>query len=229
VAAGIVPAAANLASVLVETGQQPHVVVMSMVASALHSPSKLGQAQAVAEDVLIWAGLNPTILRVAGLFHENVLTLHGTSIRQNASISNSFGDGRAPWIGGRDAAELAVAELLKPAPSAAAITYPPAAEALSHADIARIISAATGRSVEYLSIPHQDWRARLEADADADDSPVNKAMAQHISIIGAAFAGGKAPNVPPDADALTVALGHPPARFADFVREHQRHFSGSPA
>lgn len=60
---GVISAAANLASVLVETGLTAHLVVMSMAVASHESPSRLGQAQAVAEAVLIWAGLNPTVLR----------------------------------------------------------------------------------------------------------------------------------------------------------------------
>lgn len=225
VAAGVIPAAANLASVLVESGQRPHVVVMSMVASHLDSPSKLGQAQAVAEEVLISAGLNPTVLRIAGLFQENVLTLHGDSIRTKGLITNSFGDGRAPWVGGRDAAELAVIELLKPPPPKATITYPAASEALTHTDIADIITARTGRNVRYEYLPQPDWRRLLERRSDSGDVTVNTAMAQHISVIGAAFAAGKGPVIAPDARTLTHALGHPPATFADFVDEHLTAFS----
>ena len=44
VAAGIIPAAANLASVLRDIGSTAHLVVMSMVASSVDSPSRLGQA-----------------------------------------------------------------------------------------------------------------------------------------------------------------------------------------
>lgn len=105
VAAGVVSAAANLASVLSETRSKPHLVVMSMVVSSVGSPSRLGQAQAVAEEIFTWAGLNPTVLRFGGLFHENVLLLHGATIRQDGLIANSFGQGPAPWIGGDDAAE----------------------------------------------------------------------------------------------------------------------------
>ena len=229
VAAGVIPAAANLASAILHSERRPHVVVMSMVASAHGSPSKLGQAQAVAEDVLSWAGLNPTVLRIAGLFQENVLLVHGDSIRRDGLIINSFGDGRAPWIGGRDSAELAVAELLKPAPPATVITYPPSVEALSHAEIADIISAETGRPIDYRAVSYQEWKALLEQQSDTESGPVNKAMAQHISIIGAAFAAGKGPVVTPDPTALTAALGHQPATFADFVHEHRLEFGASNA
>jgi uncharacterized protein YbjT (DUF2867 family) len=226
IAPGVIPAAANLASVLVELGQQPHVVVMSMAVSSHDHPSALGRAQTIAEEIVIWAGLNPTVLRVAALFHENVLILHRESIRQHGVITNSFGTGRAPWIGGQDAAELAVHQLLQPPPPTPVVSYPPGGEALSHAEIAEIISAQTGQKVEYQPISHERWRDMIASQADSD-GPVNLGMAQHISIIGAGFASGNAPVMPADPDALATSLGHPPTTFAQFVRKHRDEFAAA--
>jgi uncharacterized protein YbjT (DUF2867 family) len=225
IAAGVIPAAANLASALVESGQRPHVVVMSMAASSHDHPSKLGGAQAVAEEIFTWAGLNPTILRVAALFHENMLILHAESIRNDRVIANSFGSARVPWIGGRDAAELAVQHILRPSPSAPAVSYPAGAEVLSHAEIAEIISAETGQKIQYRSISYEHWRGIIDSHAN-DSGPVNSAMAQHISIIGASFAAGKAPVRSADPDALAATLGHPPTTFTEFVRQHRDEFAG---
>jgi uncharacterized protein YbjT (DUF2867 family) len=225
IAAGVIPAAANLASVLVESGQRPHLVVMSMATSSHSHPSELGCDRAVAEEIFVWAGLNPTILRVAALFHENVLILHAESIRNEGVIANSFGSAKVPWLGGRDAAELAVHHLLQPPPSTPAVSYPAGAEALSHAEIADIISAETGQKIQYRSISHQQWRGIIESHANGD-GPVNTAMAPYISIVGAGFAAGKAPLVSPDPDALAAALGHRPATFTEFVREHRDEFTG---
>jgi uncharacterized protein YbjT (DUF2867 family) len=218
VAAGVVAAAANLASVLVEAESTAHLVVMSMAVSSPDSPSRLGCAQAVAEEIFGWAGLNPTVLRFGGLFHENVVLLHGSSIR-NGLIANSFGDAPAPWISGADAAELAVAHLLAERPASAQISYPPPAEVISHSDVARILSAATGRRVSYQHISAAAWQRELEAAADSDpESPINKAMAQHISSIGAVLARRSAPLIPPDPDMLAATLGRPPVRLAEFIR-----------
>lgn len=225
IAAGVIPAAANVASVLREADLRPHVVVMSMAPSSHRSPSKLGQAQIIAEEILTWAGLHPTILRVAALFHENIVTLHGQQIRGQGLISNSFGSGRAPWIGGRDAAELTAAALLRPAPASAEVSYPAGAEALSHNEIADIIAAETGRTIEYRTISQDQWRRELELQAERDSpSPVNPAMAQHISAIGASLASGASPSVQPDPTTLASLLGHPPETFAEYVRRHRSEF-----
>jgi uncharacterized protein YbjT (DUF2867 family) len=226
VAAGVIPAAANLASVVRDSGSTPHLVVMSMGVSALDSPSRLGQAQAVAEEVFTWAGLNPTVLRFGGLFHENVLVLHEATIRENGLIANSFGAGPAPWISGDDAAEIAAGHLLTPSPVSTQISYPPSAEAISHVEVARIISAETGRPVRYEHISAATWRRELETAGEAEPmSPINKAMAQHISTIGAALSQRAAPLVAPDPHALTAILNRPPIFFTDFVRQNLHRFN----
>ena len=228
IAAGVIPAAANLASVLVAAGSSAHVVVMSMAVSSLDSPSRLGQAQAVAEEIFIWAGLNPTVLRFGGLFHENVLVLHSASIRDNGLIANSFGEGPAPWIGGADAAEITVAHLLAPRPAATQISYPPPAESINHEEVARIIAAETGRPVRYEHIPAATWRSELEIAGESDPtSPINTAMAQHISTIGAAMSKRAEPIIAPDPHALTTMLNRPPTPFADFVRQNLSRFAAS--
>ena len=229
IAAGVIPAAANLASVLRDVGSTAHLVVMSMAVAALDSPSRLGQAQAVAEEILTWAGLSPTVLRFGGLFHENVLLLHGTSIRDNALIANSFGQAPAPWISGDDAAELAVTQLLAPPPAASQISYPPPAEVIDHAEVARVISAETGRPIRYEHIPVATWRRELDAAADADPtSPINYAMAQHISTIGAALSKRTEPLVAPDPHRLKVMLNRSPTSFAHFVRQNLPRFAATP-
>jgi uncharacterized protein YbjT (DUF2867 family) len=229
VAAGVIPAAANLASILRDIGST-HLVVMSMVASSVDSPSRLGQAQAVAEQIFDWAGLNPTVLRFAALFHENVLLLHGATIREQGLIANSFGESPAPWIGGDDAAEITVAHLLAPRPAATQISYPPPAEAITHAELARIISAESGQPVRYDHIPAAAWQRELESRAESNPgTPINHAMAQHISILGAALSQRSEPLVAPDPHALAVMLNRPPTPFADFVRHNLHRFTPTPA
>ena len=226
VAAGVIPAAANLASVARDVPSTPHLVVMSMGVSSLDSPSRLGQAQAVAEEVFAWAGLNPTVLRFAGLFHENVLLLHEATIRERGLIANSFGEGPAPWISGADAAEITVAHLLAPRPASARISYPPPAETINHAEIARIISTETGRSVRYEHISATAWRRELEIAGESDPaSPINTAMARHISTIGAAVSKRTEPVIAPDPHALAAVLNRPPTPFAEFVRLNVRRFN----
>jgi len=156
-----------------------------------------------------------------------VVILHGTSIKQHGIIVNSFGAARAPWIGAQDAAEVAVQQLMSPPPATAVVTYPPGAAALSHTEIAEVISAETARNIQYRPVPEAQWRELIEAQIDRSETPVNAAMAQHISAIGAGFASGNGPVVKPDPGALAATLGREPVSFAAFVRQHRHEFTGA--
>lgn len=225
IAAGVVAAASNLASVLRAEGVAPHLVVMSMGPSAADSPSSLGRAQWVAEEIFEWAGLNPTVLRVAALFYENVLVLHGREIRDTGRFGNSFGTTQAPWISGHDAADLAVAALLHPDRFAnARVSYPPGAELLSHIEVAEAISTEIGSPVEFHPMSQSGWQRQLEGLADDGGGVVNKAMAQHISAVGALVARGAGAAVRPDPLRLAEITGRKPKSFAEFVREHRSAF-----
>jgi uncharacterized protein YbjT (DUF2867 family) len=221
IAAGAVEAAANLASVLRAAQRSPHLVVLSMGPSAADSPSALGRAQWAAEEVFVWAGLEPTVLRVAALFYENILVLHGSSIKESGRIANSFGPGKAPWISGRDAADLAVAALLEPDRyPTAKVTYPPGAELLSHAEVAELISREIASPVEFTAISAPQWQAELEELAESEDV-VNPAMAQHISSVGAQLAQRSGAAIPPNPGHLAEIIGHPPLTMVEFIRHHR--------
>ncbi|GAB2664902.1 NmrA family NAD(P)-binding protein [Nocardia goodfellowii] len=225
VAPGIVQAAADLAAAIRRAETKPRVVVMSMAVSASDSPSGLGRAQWIAEEVLSWAGLEPTILRIAALFYENIVLLHGESIRRTGGFANSFGDAVVPWISGRDAADLAVAALIDPTRYPRGTTvYPQAATVHSHAEIATLIGAETGAPVKYTPVSAEQWQRQLEDLAHSGtESSVNPAMAQHISAIGAVFS--RLPSAPPiDPAAFAEAIGHPPQTFTEFLHEHRHHF-----
>jgi len=68
----------------------------------------------------------------------------------------------------------------------------------------------------------------LEIASESDPaSPINTAMAQHISTIGAALSTRTEPIIAPDPHALTTMLDRPPTPFADFVRENLPRFAAS--
>jgi uncharacterized protein YbjT (DUF2867 family) len=225
IAAGAVQAAANLASVLRTTESPAHLVVMSMGPSAADSPSALGRAQWAAEEVFSWAGLEPTVLRVAALFYENIPVLHGASIRRTGRFGNSFGTGPAPWISGRDAADLAVAALLEPSRyPGTKLAYPPGAELLSHAEVAEMIAREIGSPVEFVPVSGPEWQSELEELAAAG-GVVNIAMAQHISSVGAQLARRSGASVPPDPAGLAEVIGHGPLSLAEFIRDSRRAFA----
>src|SRR5262249_28059668 len=166
--AGIVEAAANFAAAARQVGGHPRVVVMSNGASHPESPSHFGRAHWLAEEVLRWAGLDLISLRIASLFYENVTTLHGRSIRDEGGIRNCFGDARRNWISGEDSAEIGLVALLHPERfEGGMVQYPPGAELLSHAEVARVLSEELSRPIRFMPITREAWRDELLALAEA--------------------------------------------------------------
>jgi uncharacterized protein YbjT (DUF2867 family) len=222
---GIVPAAANLASAIRAGADVPRVVVMSMAPASPDSPSHLGRAQALAEEILTWSGLDPIVLRVAGFFHENVEVMHGDTIRDAGIIRNNFGEGSVPWIGARDAADVGVAAIIDPQLFGGGnIYYPPGAELLNHGDIAAILTIELEKEVTFETVDRERWHDELIERGRSGNTAVNADMALHISTLGEALKSGAAPKVAPDAGRLEALLGHRPQTFAEYVAENRSMF-----
>lgn len=221
----MVPAAANYAAAVREVGRSPRTVVMSMGPAQKDHPSDLGKAQWLAEQVLEWAGLDLLILRVAALFHENLLVLHARSIRERRVFRNSFGAAEMAWISGRDAAELGLAALLHPERFGAAVTYPRGSEQFSHADIAAMISDVLGTPVRFEPVTGAQWRRELVELSAGGDAVVNPAMAQHISSIGEAVSAQGAASLSADPEALREVIGREPRTLREFLEANREAFS----
>jgi uncharacterized protein YbjT (DUF2867 family) len=217
---GIISAAANYAAAVRETQRAIRTVVMSMgPAHPLH-PSDLGRAQWLAEEVMVWGGLDLLILRVGATFHQNLIALHGDSIRRENLLRNSFGDRSVGWINGSDAGELAVAALLRPHIFDGPVCYPTGSELLNHHEVAEILTEELGRPIAFEPVSPQAWREDLVKLAAKDPGGViNTAMAAHISNVGAAVAARGAP--PADRAELTHLIDRTPLSLRQFIRAHR--------
>lgn len=183
VAAGIAGAAAGFASAGRRAGLK-RVVVMSMGAAHPESPSALGRAQHLAEEVLEWAGFSCLHLRIAAFFFENLELLHGHELREEGVMRNAFDDTPVSWLAAEDVARLAVAALLEPGRFGAGPAVYPSGGVYTQSEIAGVLSAHLGRPVRHETISKEAWEARLLARA-AVDTRISPAMARHISTVAA--------------------------------------------
>lgn len=183
---GIVEAAANFASAGRAAGLK-RVVVMSMGASHPDSPSHLGRAQWLAEEMLEWAGFSCLHLRIAAFFFENLVLLHRADIAAESVMRNSYTDVAVSWISGEDAGKLAVAGLLHPERfGRETAVYPSGGRSYSQGEIAQLVGRHLGRPVRHETISREAWRERLVA-LSAHDDRINNDIASHISALGAAI------------------------------------------
>ncbi|WP_292975381.1 NmrA family NAD(P)-binding protein [Mycobacterium sp.] len=224
--AGVVTAAANYAAAVRETGRAVSTVVMSMGPAHPHHPSDLGRAQWLAEEVMTWGGLDVLILRIGATFHQNVIALHGESIRRENLLRNSFGDGAVGWIHGDDAGELAVAALLRPDAFDGPVCYPTGSELLNHHEIAEMLTQELGRPITFETISPDQWRAELiDVSKAYPGGVVNSAMAGHIANVGAAVAARGA--LPIDSAELTRLINRKPVSMREFLRANRNQLEAS--
>ena len=221
---GVVEAAAAFASAARERGLR-RIVSMSMGPSNAQSPSPLGRAQWLAEEVLQWSGVPCTILRIAALFFENLVVLHGHDVREHGQFSNCFGDARVPWVAGSDAARIAVAALLRPERFPSAVAFFPGVEHRSHVEVAELLTRTLGRTIGYRTIDAATWAKALRSRAASGSGVVNDAMATHISTLGAVFSAGRAPMLPPDPDGIADLIGQRPVLLEQFLARSAADFS----
>lgn len=192
VAAGIVDAATNFASAARTAGLK-RVVVMSMAVSRPDSPSHLGRAQWLAEEVLGWAGFSCLYLRFAAFFFENITLLHREDVLDDGVLRNSFVDLPFPWIAGEDAGKVAAAALLHPTRfGSIPAVYPTGGYQYRHSEIAELLGRHLHRRITHETIPQEDWVERL-VTVGGNDARINPDMARHISALGAAFRGAIPP------------------------------------
>ena len=184
IAGGIVDAAANFASAARVAGLK-RLVVMSMAPTSPDSPSHLGRAHWLAEELLERAGLACIHLRIAALFFENLELLHGEDIVGDGVIRNSFPDLSMNWIAGEDAGKLAVAALRFPERFGdKTVVYPTGTEKFTHSEVAGTIGRHLGRSLRHETISAEAWQKRL-MELSERDGRINLDMARHISTVGA--------------------------------------------
>jgi uncharacterized protein YbjT (DUF2867 family) len=184
IASGIVDAAANFASAARAAGLK-RLVVMSMAPAHADSPSHLGRAQWLAEELLEWSGLSCIHLRIAALFFENLELLHSEDILGDGVIRNSFPDLSMNWISGEDAGKLAIAALRFPERFGdKTAVYPTGSEKFTHSEVAEIIGRHLGRSLRHETISAEAWQTRL-MELSKHDRRISLDMARHISAVGA--------------------------------------------
>jgi uncharacterized protein YbjT (DUF2867 family) len=190
-----------------------HVVRLSVMGADVNVAFRLGRAHGMVDQLVIESGIPYTILR-PNAFMQNYTRDHGASIRERGMIELPHGDARTSLVDARDVARSAARVLMDPGPHwnrGYDLTGP---EALSNHDVARAISAVTGREIRYRSVLDDDSR-RAMLEAGLCEWTVEAVLSHHAHI-----RSGRAAIVSPDVEAIT---GSKPTTFEAFARD----FAGS--
>jgi uncharacterized protein YbjT (DUF2867 family) len=189
------------------SAHSPRIVRLSAVKGSDHGPTDNTRTHGRADRAIQDSGLPYVILR-PNYFMQNLFG-SAASILSQGMMFQGTAEGRLGFIDVRDIADVATVTLLDPQWDRGIyeLTGP---EALSYADVAKLLTEALGRDVKYVPVtPEQvresiiklgwgDWAAAMMADYSA------------------AYARGWGDFTTTFVDKIA---GHPPRSYATFLRE----------
>ena len=132
-----------------------HIVSLGAIGIGLDRETPLS----VLEQCIKHCGLQYTILR-PNLLMQTMLALSSQTLRQTREIRLPAGDARISFVDARDIAESAAIALVD-ASHRNKIYNLTGAEALSHTDIATILSRISGKTITYIPISHNEAQSKL--------------------------------------------------------------------
>jgi uncharacterized protein YbjT (DUF2867 family) len=135
-----------------------HLVKLSQLAADEASPVRFLRYHAAVERRIRELGIGWTFLR-PNLFMQGLLAMAGP-IRADGRFAAPIGDARVSAIDVRDITAVAAAVLTEPGHEGATYTLTGPA-AVTHAEIAAAIGAATGRDVGFVDVPPPVFAAHL--------------------------------------------------------------------
>ena len=192
------------------------VVKISAFAASDHSRAPVGRWHYQIEKELQESGLGWTILRPHH-FMQNLLA-QAEYVRTEGVVYSASGDGKIPYVDGRDVAAVAFVTLTQPGHLGKKYVVT-GSEAISYRQAAEIIGAAIGKPVRFVDESPDEARARRVREG-LPPAVVESALA----IAAYQRAGGKTVTITSTVADLT---GRPPRTVGEFVREHADLFRGA--
>lgn len=164
------------------------------------------------DEALKASGLGYTILQ-PNVFHQNMLRM-ATPIRERGRFRSAAGDARISMIDVRDIAEVAVKALAedKHEHEVYVLTGP---EAITYSDVARFLSIAVGKPIEYEALTEE------QAVNELVQSGLSEAVARSRVGVHRSFSSGTFARVTSDVQQL---LHRAPRSFLEFARDYASEF-----
>jgi uncharacterized protein YbjT (DUF2867 family) len=198
-----------------------HVVKTSVMGADPSAPSMSLSFHYRGEKNLAASGVPFTVLR-PNSFMQNFLMYYAPTIRSDGAFYGCVGDSKLAVVDTRDIAEVAVAALTDPGTTYHGKTYDVTGpEALTYADAAQKISAASGRAVRYQDLPPDTLeQALLGAGVPG------WVAAELVNIYGRGPWRNSGTGAPVSSTVKDI-LGRAPRSFDDFAREFAADFRPS--
>ncbi|MEL6323727.1 MAG: NAD(P)H-binding protein [Pseudomonadota bacterium] len=171
-----------------------------------------GEAEAQACERIVQAsGIDWTIVR-ASWFNQNFSEGAFIEMVLNGAITLPAGNTPEPFVDVDDIADVAVAALTQDhhVGEIYEVTGP---RLMTLSDVAADLSAATGRQITYVDVPHEGFMAEIEA------SGAPKEVAWMLDYLFSTVLDGRNASL---THGVARALGRPPKDFADYARDVAR-------
>jgi uncharacterized protein YbjT (DUF2867 family) len=194
-----------------------HVVKQSVPWAGADAPVVFSRWHGQIEEDLAQSGLAYTLLRPSS-FMQNFL-MSAQQVADQGVLYGMFGEGRVAFIDARDVAAVAAELLTSPGHQGASYTLT-GPEALSAAEVAERLAAATGRQVRSVDLGPDGYRQAL-AGAGMPGWLVDGVVEGNTML-----AAGHGATVTDEVARLT---GRPPRTFAQFAADHRVAFGGQPS
>jgi uncharacterized protein YbjT (DUF2867 family) len=169
----------------------------------------------LAEQALNWSGLPVVHVRPTVFLEGFFLQLASASVRKSNELRLPFGEGKTSPVAAEDVAHALAAILGDPAPHVGRIYHLTGPESQDMHFYASEYSQALGRTITYIDIPVEQWRATLLDKG----FPVH--LVDHLSAMADLHRAGRYDRRSDDVLSLT---GRPATSVADFVRRYEKVF-----
>ncbi|MFC1680805.1 SDR family oxidoreductase [Pseudomonadota bacterium] len=183
-----------------------HVVRLSTNGTDEYAHLPIFQQHQACDRQLIDSGLDYTLLKPVWVMQN-----FASFLLIDDSIRVPAGDGVAAQIDARDVATVAIAALTEE--GHAGKGYILGAEALSHGEIARVLSRSTGRTISYVDLDPEAYRRELESAGWAIQS-----IDSMLGLFADIRAGTNSDSTV--GDTILPILGRPAIRFRQFAEDY---------
>lgn len=191
-----------------------HVVKLSAFGADADAPEGFGRWHGRAENLLKTSGLKWTLLR-PNFFMQNLLG-QAPQIAATGSIFQPVGDARASFIDVRDIAAVAARALTEEGHEGQTYTLT-GPEALSYYEVAEKLSEAAGRTITYVPVSPEQFRA------GALGAGLPEWLVSALERLNEMFVSGRTAEV---TDAARRVGRREPTTFEQFARDHADAFRG---
>ncbi len=184
-----------------------HIVRVSAHGADPNAPFALARWHGNADVEVAESGVSYTILQPT-FFQDNVLNIHGESLRSQGAFYGASGGARVAYISSADIARTAAAVLRDPSSHAGKTYLLTGKEAVTDAEVAGLLTEITGKQISYVDLPPD------ELGAGVRDSGAPAWLADALVALEGVKAQGWASEPSP---AVAEITGKPPESYRSFL------------